>query len=82
MLESEIKKLEHRLEATSELAELSDKEGVQDISGEGVNHESLITSLKVRIKDLKDDVSKLREHSKDQSRQILVYRQQAEKTEV
>lgn len=82
LLESEIKKLDHRLEARSNLAELSDKDGVQDINGEGVNHEGVITNFKVRIKELNDDVSKLREHSKEQSRQILVYRQQAEMTEV
>ena len=41
-----------------------------------------VTGLKARVKDLNEDVVKLRNHSKEQSRQILKYKQQVEVSNV
>lgn len=46
------------------------------------NYKEALTSLKNQIDDLNDDLTKLRDHSKEQSRQILKLRQQAEMIEV
>ena len=42
----------------------------------------VVTGLKARVKGLNDDVMRLREHSKEQSRQILKYKQQEEVSHV
>ena len=46
------------------------------------NYKEALTSLKNQIDDLNDDLTKLRDHSKEQSRQILKLKQQAEMIEV
>ena len=38
--------------------------------------------MRLQIKKLNDDVTRMREHSREQSRQILEYRQQADMTKV
>ena len=43
---------------------------------------NVIGRLQARIKQLNEDLTSLREHSKTQSRQIIVFRQKAELTEV
>ena len=53
------------------------------LPSEGESHDKVtIGRLQARIKQLADDVSKLREHSKGQSRQILRLRQQTEISKV
>ena len=41
-----------------------------------------VSGLKARVKDQNDDINKLRDHSKEQSRQVLKYKQQVEVSEV
>ena len=46
------------------------------------NPHSVLVTLRLQIKQLNDDVTRMKEHSREQSRQILEYRQQADMTKV
>ena len=46
------------------------------------SHGRIVSGMTARIKDLNEDVLKLRNHCKEQSRQILKYKQQVEVSEV
>lgn len=58
-------------------------EGVDNTAAAEIDDpKRVISGLKARVKDLNEDINKLRDHSKQQSRQILKYKQQVEVTEV
>ena len=71
--------LKHQLD--SGLVVSLDDEG-DDNTGEIDDLKRVISGLKARVKDLDEDRNKLRDHSKEQSRQILKYKQQVEVSEV
>ena len=75
-LHDEIKQLQQQLDIAP-LSELDDKSS----SGEE-NSAKVIARLQNRIKLLNDNVSKLQEHSVEQSRAVLSLRQQAEVSQV
>ena len=47
-----------------------------------IDYQKAVNTLNAEVKRLNKNISKLQDHSKDQSRQILKYKQQAEATEV
>lgn len=59
-----------------------DAELCDEGTNEAGSHRKVVSGMKAQIKDLNDDVLKLRNHSKEQSRQILKYKQQVEVSEV
>ena len=77
-LKAEVKELRDFLDVQSSVGDLesSNEEGRID------DYKKALSAMKRQVKHFDDDATKLREHSKDQSRQILKYRQQAEMTEV
>lgn len=75
-LKSEIEKLRHRLDALSSVEESDFEE--QTIT----DYRKALSALKRQVASVSDDLAKLRDHSKEQSRQILMFRQQTEMTEV
>ena len=78
-LKSEIKKLKHNLDT------LSSEEYIEDTNSEEekkANYKRVLGVLRKQVDDLSDDLVKVRDHSKEQSRQILNLRQQTEMTEV
>ena len=84
LLQKEIEQLKHQLATTSLVA--SEATDYQDCSVEDDRcrciHMSVIASLRAQLKELNEDIVRVREHTKEQSQQILVYRQQAEMSEV
>ena len=79
VLKSEIENLKRQLEA------LSSKECIEDASSDErtiSNYKRVLTLLRKQVGDLNDDLEKTRDHSKEQSRQILRLRQQTEMTGV
>ena len=78
LLRAENDTLKHQLDSGLEcLVDEGD-----DITGDTGDPKRVISGLKARVKDLNEDVNKLRDHSKQQSRQILKYKQQVEVSEV
>ena len=75
ILRAENETLKHQLD--SGLVVCLDEEG-DDNMGEIDNFKRAVSGLKARVKELNEDVNKLRDHSKEQSRQILKYKQQVE----
>lgn len=78
-LKSEIEKLKHDLDT------LSSEEYMEDTNSEEetiANYKRVLSVLRKQVDDLSDDLVKVRDHSKEQSRQILNLRQQTEMTEV
>ena len=71
--------LKHQLD--SGLVVSLDDEG-DDNADEIDDLKRVISGLKARVRDLDEDRNKLRDHSKEQSRQILKYKQQVEVSEV
>ena len=59
-----------------------DEKGELQCSDDKIQSNAVIGRLQGRIKQLNEDLTSLREHSKTQSRQIIVLRQKAELTEV
>ena len=94
MKELEIKwqvEAEENQRLKAEVQELRDLVEVQTSVGDMENscdegsiddYKKALSAMKRQVKHFDDDATKLKEHSKDQSRQILKYRQQAEVTEV
>ena len=79
VLKSEIENLKCQLEA------LSSEECIEDASSDEqtiTNYKRVLTVLRKQVGDLNDDLEKIRDHSKEQSRQILKLRQQTEMTGV
>ena len=73
VLKSEIETLKHKLSSEEYIEDTnSDEETI-------ANYRMVLSGLK---KQLDDDVVKLRDHSKQQSRQILLLKQQSEMTKV
>ena len=68
-LRFEIKKLKHQLNAQTSVidSDLDDKEG------RTIDYKKVLSSLRSQVKSLKDDIAKLRDHSEDQSHQLLKY---------
>ena len=75
MLRAENETLKNQLD--SGLVVCLDDEGDED-TGEVDDFKRVVSGFKARVKELNEDVNKLREHSKEQSRQILKYKQQVE----
>ena len=75
VLRAENETLKHQLD--SGLVVCLDGEG-DDNAGEIDDFKRVVSSLKARVNELNEDVNKLRDHSKEQSRQILKYKQQVE----
>ena len=59
-----------------------DEKGEVQSSDDTIQSNVIIGRLQRRIKQLNEDLTSLREHSKTQSRQMIVFRQKAELTEV
>ena len=78
-LKVEIERLRHQLAAQTSVSRLEDTNTEEETIA---NYKEALTSLKNQIDDLNDDLTKLRDHSKEQSQQILKLRQQAEMIEV
>ena len=79
VLKSEIESLKHKLET------LSSEECIEGTNSDEetiASYRKVLTCLKKQVDDLNDDMVKLRDHSKKQSRQILKLKQQSEMTEV
>jgi DNA repair exonuclease SbcCD ATPase subunit len=79
VLKSEIENLKRQLEA------LSSEECIEDDSSDEqmtTNYKKVLTVLRKQVGDLSDDLEKIRDHSREQSRQILMLRQQTEMTGV
>ena len=79
VLKTEIEKLRHQLEALSSVDYTEDTNSDEETI---TNYKKAYTALKKQVHDLSNDIAKLRDHSKEQSRQILKLRQQTEMTEV
>ena len=78
-LKCEIERLRHRLDTQTSVSFLEDTNSEEETIA---NYKRALTTLKKQIDDLNNDTTKLRGHSKEQSRQILKLRQQAEMTGV
>ena len=70
-----LKREEHAL--SDDVSDVADGDGDKE-----TNQHSVLISLRLQIKQLNDDVTRMREHSREQSRQILEFRQQADMTKV
>ena len=81
LLRAENDTLKHQLDSGLVVC-LDDGEEDSDIPCETADLKRAVSVLKARVKDLNEDVSKLRDHSKEQSRKILLYKQQVEVSEV
>ena len=78
-LKSEIENLKRQVES------LSSEECIEDASSDEQtisNYKRVLTALRKQVGDLNDDLEKMRDHSKEQSRIILRLRQQTEMTGV
>ena len=78
-LKVETERLRRQLAAQTSVSCLEDTNSEEEAIA---NYKEALTSLKNQIDDLNDDLTKLRDHAKEQSRQILKLRQQAEMIEV
>jgi regulator of replication initiation timing len=78
-LKVENERLRHQLAAETSASCLEDTSSEEETIA---NYKKALISLKNQIDDLNDNLAKLRDHSKEQSRQILKLRQQAEMIEV
>ena len=77
-LRSEIENLKCQLDTQTSVTDL-DKD---DVERGNTEYRKALSVMKSQVKSLNEDIEKLRKHSKDQSHQILNYRQQAEMSEV
>lgn len=78
-LKVEIERLRRQLADQTSISCLEDTNSEEETIA---NYKEALTSLKNQIDDRNDDLTKLRDHSKEQSRQILKLKQQAEMIEV
>ena len=76
-LHSDIEKLKHQLDTQTSVTDLDE----DDVDREITEYRKALSVLKSQVKSLNEDIETLRKHSKDQSHQILNYRQQAEMSE-
>ena len=79
-LNSEVNHLQQQFKSL--LAVHVDEKAEAHSSDDKIQSNAIIGRLQGRIKQLNEDLTSLREHSKTQSRQIIVLRQKAELTEV
>ena len=79
VLKLENERLRNQLDALTSVSCLEDANSEEETIK---NYKKALTSLKNQIDALNDDLMKLRDHSKEQSRQIQTLRQQTEAIEV
>ena len=78
-LKNEIKELQCLLDNLSSVSDVDESMSEEEST---VDYKKTLFLLKSHVKHLNEDLDKLKDHSKVQSRQILTYRQQVEMIEV